>query len=149
MATQVDGFRLVLAVVAATSVGLMGANLQPMLIGAIMDGFSLTAGQAGLAGSVELGAIAVASLLIARRVSSLSRTRLALVGAVVTILGYGLSAAAPSFGLLVGARLVAGCGEGAILAAGNAAAASARDPDRLWALLRRFSWAASPTPSGH
>jgi predicted MFS family arabinose efflux permease len=112
-----------------------------MLVGAIMDGFSLSAREAGLAGSVELGAIAVVSLLIAPRVSSLSRSSLALVGVAVTIVGYSLSAVAPSYGPLVVARLVAGLGEGAILAAGNAAAASALDPDRLWAFVVIFGGA--------
>jgi predicted MFS family arabinose efflux permease len=116
-------------------VGLIGANLQPMLVGAIMDGHSLSAGEAGLAGSVELGAIAVVALLIAPRVSSVPRGTLALVGVATTILGYVFSAAAPAYGELVAARLLAGIGEGAVLAAGNAAAAAALDPDRLWAFV--------------
>jgi predicted MFS family arabinose efflux permease len=137
-ARTVVGVRLVAAVVVATSVGLVGANLQPMLLGAIIDGLGLSPGEAGFAGSVELGAMAVVTLLLAPRVASLSRSRLALMGAVVTVLGYAFSAAATSFEALLVARLFTGLGEGAVLAAGNAAAASSSDPDRLWAFVVVF-----------
>jgi predicted MFS family arabinose efflux permease len=63
---------------------------------------------------------------------------LAVVGVVTTILGYVLSAAATSHGALLAARLLAGLGEGAVLAAGNAAAASSPNPDLLWAFVVVF-----------
>jgi predicted MFS family arabinose efflux permease len=130
-----DSARLLPAVVIATSVGLLGSSTMPLMIGAVMDGLGVGAGRAGLIGSIELGAVAVVSLAIAPRVGRLPRRALAWVGAGVVAIGCLLSATAGSLAFLLGARLLSGLGSGAASAAGNAAAASSRDPDRLYAKM--------------
>lgn len=121
------------SIVAATGVGLGGSTAMPQLLGALIDGRGLEASAAGLLGSLELGMVAIASLLVAPRVGRTSRLGLALGGAALAALGHLASAAADSYALLAVARLVAGCGAGLALAAGNATVAAAADPDRLYA----------------
>jgi predicted MFS family arabinose efflux permease len=128
-----DSRRLLVAVVAGFVVAYTCENVLPLLIGALIDGFGLDEVGAGVLGSLELGGLAVASLLLASRVDRISRRRLAICGLVAACAGHGLSALAESFPVLALARVAAGLGEGATIAAANSAAASARVPDRLFA----------------
>jgi predicted MFS family arabinose efflux permease len=77
--------------------------------------------------------LALASLLLAPRVDRMSRRRLAIRCVIAACAGHALSALADSFQALALARIVAGLGEGAAIAAANSAASSARFPDRLFA----------------
>jgi predicted MFS family arabinose efflux permease len=120
-------------VVAAFSVAYAGENALPLLLGSLVDGFGLDEASAGVLGSLELGGLAVSSLLLAPRVDRMSRRQLAVWGAIAACAGHGLSALTDSFSMLAVARFAAGLGEGATIAAANSAAASARDPDRLFA----------------
>ena len=128
-----DSRRLIVAVVAAFVVAYTCENVLPLLIGSLIDGFGLDEVGAGVLGSLELGGLAAASLLLAPRVDRMSRRHLAVYGAIAACTGHGLSALVDSFPVLMLARIVAGLGEGAVIAAANSAAASARDPDRLFA----------------
>jgi predicted MFS family arabinose efflux permease len=128
-----DSWRLLLAVVAAFGVAYEGVNALPLLLGSLVDGLGLDEAGAGALGSLELGGLAASSLLLAPRVDRMSRRRLAFCGALGACAGHGLSALADSFSILALARFAAGLGEGATIAAANSAAASARDPDRLFA----------------
>jgi len=128
-----DSRRLLLGVSAGFVIAYAGTNALPLLIGSLIDGVGLDEASAGLLGSLELGGLALASLLLAPRVDRLSRRHLALCGVVTACAGHGLSALTDSFPVLVLARIAAGLGEGATIAAVNSAAASAGDPDRLFA----------------
>lgn len=128
-----DSRRLLPAVVAAFVVAYTCENALPLLIGSLIDGFGLDEVGAGILGSLELGGLALASLLLAPRVDRMSRRHLAICGVIAACAGHALSALAGSFPVLVFARIAAGLGEGATIAAANSAAASARDPDRLFA----------------
>ena len=120
-----DSRRLIAAVVAAFVVAYTCENVLPLLIGSLIDGFGLDEVGAGVLGSLELGGLAAASLLLAPRVDRMSRRHLAVYGAIAACAGHGLSALAGSFPVLVLARIAAGLGEGAAIAAANSAAASA------------------------
>jgi predicted MFS family arabinose efflux permease len=132
-ATPRDSWRFLLAVVAAFGVAYAGVNALPLLLGSLVDGLGLDEAGAGALGSLELGGLAASSLLLASRVDRVSRRRLAIWGALGACAGHGLSALAGSFPVLVLARIAAGLGEGATIAAANSAVASVRDPDRLFA----------------
>jgi predicted MFS family arabinose efflux permease len=112
---------------------LLGFNTLPLLVGAVIDGLGLDARQAGLLGSVEIGAMAAASLLLAPRVGAIPRRRVAIASAAVVIGAHVLSAIPADFALLLSLRLLAGLGEGCIYAIANAVIASSVDPDRLYA----------------
>lgn len=124
---------LLLAVAAGLVLANAGGNALPLLLGSLIDELGLEEAGAGALGSLELGGLAAASLVLASRVDRLSRRHLAIAGGLAACAGHGLSALAGSFPALALARVVAGLGEGATIAAANSAAASARDPDRLFA----------------
>jgi predicted MFS family arabinose efflux permease len=124
-----------LGVLAATGVGASGANMMPILLGAVTDAWALDPGAAGLLGTLELVAGALGSLAIAPRAAAVSRRRLALGAGALAATGYLLSAAAGGYASLAFVRVATGVCCGLALAAGNAAAAGARDPDRLFALV--------------
>jgi predicted MFS family arabinose efflux permease len=126
---------LLLGAVAATGIGVLSADTMPLLVGALMDDLSLSEARAGPLGSVELAAGALVSISVAHWVGRISRRTLALAGAVLVIAGCLISAAVQGYAALTAARLGVGLGSGAILAAGNAAVAACRDPDRLYARM--------------
>ncbi len=128
-----DPRTLLWAAVAAVGVGLLGFNTLPLLVGAVIDGLGLDARQAGLLGSVEIGAMAVASLLLAPRVGVIPRRAVAISSAAVVTGAHLLSAIPDEIALLLSLRLLAGLGEGCIYAIANAVIASSVDPDRLYA----------------
>ena len=133
-ATSTDyGLRPIAAVLAASAIGLSASNCLPLLLGAIVEAFSVRPWEAGLVGSVELGGVALAALLLAPWVRRVSRVRLALAGALLATAAQLLSALAGSYALLLSMRALAGLGEGIALAAGMAAVAASPDPDRLYA----------------
>ncbi len=130
MSASRDPRTLLWAAAGAVVVGLLGFNTLPLLVGAVMDGLGFDERQAGLLGSMEIGAMAAASLLLAPRVDVLSQRRVALVSVAVVAGAHLLSAFADGFALLMGVRLVAGIGEGCIYATANAVIAGSRDPAR-------------------
>jgi predicted MFS family arabinose efflux permease len=65
----------------------------------------------------------------------MSRARVALTGILVLVVGNIASAYAGSFDALLIARIITGSGSGLISAAGTAAAASSRQPERVFAII--------------
>lgn len=126
---------LMLGVFAAYGIGLSGANTMPILLGALMDGLALDSQSAGFLGTLELVAGALGSLVLAPRAATAPRRRLALGGGALAVGGYFLSAAAGGYGSVALVRVATGVCCGVVLAAGNAAAAGSKDPDRLFALV--------------
>jgi len=130
-----DPPRIIWAVTAAYTIGVLGGNMQPLLIGALMDGLHMDGGSAGLLGSIELGAVALSSFALAPRMGTISRRLLSCVGAVLAVLGYGGSMLAASFASLAVCRVAAGVGAGMVLAIGNAAVSACRHPERVYAQM--------------
>ncbi len=128
-----NDLRPIVAVLAASAIGLSASNCLPLLLGAIVEAFSVRPWEAGLVGSVELWGVALSALLLAPWVRHVPRARLALAGAVVATVAQLLSALAESYAMLLSIRALAGLGEGTALAAGLAAVAASPDPDRLYA----------------
>lgn len=129
---------LLVAVLAATGIGLLGSNTMPILVGALIDGLGMDEGGVGLFASLELGGVALGSLGVAALAARISRRRAGLLGGAIAALGYAAAAAAPSAAPLAAARFVAGLGCGVAMAAGNAAAAAVDEPDRLFARVAFF-----------
>ena len=127
------GLRPIAAVLGASAIGLSASNCMPLLLGAIVEAFSVRPWEAGLVGSVELGGVALAALLLAPWVRRVPRVRIALAGALVATGAQFLSALAESYAVLLWMRGLAGVAEGTALAAGMSAVATSPDPDRLYA----------------
>jgi predicted MFS family arabinose efflux permease len=126
------------AVMAATGVGYLSANMMPMWLGSVMDGLAIGPEQAGRLGSAELLAGAAASLFVAPLVGRIPRRRLALTACGLVGVGYLLSAFTGTYLPLVLLRAATGLCCGVLLAVGNAAAAGAREPDRVFAAMGFF-----------
>jgi MFS family permease len=124
-----------LGVLAAYGIGLSGANTMPLLLGALMDALALDSQSGGFLGTLELVAGALGSLVLAPRAATVPRRRLALVGGALAVSGYFLSAAVSGYTAIALVRVATGVCCGVVLAAGNAAAAASKDPDRLFALV--------------
>jgi predicted MFS family arabinose efflux permease len=125
--------RLLVSVLITTQLAYGGAFIMPMLVGAFIDGRGLDPAAAGLLGSGELLGLALASIALAGFVARGSRRRWVMGGLALAAIGHGFSALVTSYEGLLVARILAGVGEGALLATGNAVAASADDPERLFA----------------
>ena len=130
---------LLWAGVAAITVALLGGNALPLLVGAVVEGMGLDESQASFMGGVEIGAMALSTLLLAPWMATLSRRVLALGGALAVASAFGVSVLASGFEALTVLRGVAGVGEGCVLAAFNAAVASCVDPDRFYARVAVFA----------
>lgn len=135
--TPLSGLFL-LACVATLGVGLLSSNALPLIIGTLVDSVALSEAEAGLVGSYEMAAVAVAAGLLAFRVHRLSKVRLALAGSALVVAANLVSSLFPAPDLLPVWRCVAGAGAGCALAAGNAAIAGHKDPDRIFALVTFF-----------
>jgi predicted MFS family arabinose efflux permease len=122
-----------LAVMAGSCIGALGIDVAPQVLAAIEDELRISELSAGLAVSTELGALAAASILFARRVARGSRARFALVGAALFCAAQALAGGVNAYGALLATRAVAGLGAGLVAAGAMAAAAGARDPERLFA----------------
>jgi predicted MFS family arabinose efflux permease len=137
MSTPDEGnrvLRLLAAVIAAQAAGWASFELAPLLVAALMDRFALGEAAAGGLASAELIALAAAMLASAGSMAWRSRARLGMAGACVAVAGHLASAFTSSYPLLLCARVLAGLGAGVAFAAGSAAAAGARRPERVFAI---------------
>jgi predicted MFS family arabinose efflux permease len=140
--------RLIAAVTAAWTVSLFGFYAQSQLLGHIMTEFGKGEAAVGWLFSVENAALALTTLAAAGPMARFSRARAAIFGAAVVALASAASAFATSWESLLVMRCISGMGAGIAGAAGTAAAASARDPERIYAAVT-VAWglagAAEPT----
>ncbi len=135
MRDETDSAALLAAVTAAYTIGVLGGNLQPLLIGALIDSLHMDASRAGLLGSIELAAVATASFIVAPRIGRVPRRSLILLGAAAAAAAYGASALPQSFAAFIPLRVLAGAGAGVVLAVGNATVSACRHPDRVFARM--------------
>lgn len=114
-----------------STLGILG--LVPLLIGSYVEGYHLSLREASELVSVEVAAAIVTLLGIASRMSSISRSRVCRVGAIIGGVSYLAGAALSGFWLLCIFRVISGVGIGLIGAAVNASVARAQAPERLYA----------------
>ena len=117
---------------AADGLGNVILLAMPFMIGAfvVQLGFSLS--EAGMILSVEMGMIAVVSLAIAPMMSKLSRSQVAVTGAVIAVIANILCIYTTEYESILWYRAISGLGYGLALAAGNAAVSSAANPARTF-----------------
>lgn len=117
---------------AADGIGLQSAILAPWLIGIYVTDFEFGTAEAGLLLSMEFGALALVNFLISPFMGSLPRKTLALVGAMLVIIGNVASATLDVWTSLAVTRVLCGIGAGLAMGAGNATAAGANNPAQLF-----------------
>ena len=114
-------------------IGYLSYIVSPVVIGSVVEGLGLDAGEAGLVATAELLTLALCIIALAPRMAALPRRKLALLGVVLVIMGHAGAASASSFWLLLPARAVGGLGLGMLVATGNATIAGSGMPQRLFA----------------
>jgi DHA1 family inner membrane transport protein len=120
-----------LATFVVAVVGLLGANLVPLMLLA-MDGIGLSPTDAGAMMTGSLLATAVVALATMRWVAGPHRRLVARVGLVFATVGYAAAAFATAAPVLLAiALIVAGAGAGAAVSAGGAALASFQGSNRV------------------
>jgi predicted MFS family arabinose efflux permease len=129
-----DSRALMLAVLAGNCIAVVGWWVQPETIFGLMRGLALSETSAALVASAEVTMVAFTSIALGFR-GGRSHRQLALLGTGIALLGHALSILSSSYALLIGLRLIAGVGEGCLLAAVTAVLASSSDPDRRYALV--------------
>ena len=130
-----ETFRIGVAGSVCWAMGLFGLYGQVQMLAPIMARFGALEGAVGQLYSVENAAFFITILLVSGPLARVSRVRTALLGALLYAVGNVASANAGSLEALTLARMVAGVGSGFVVAAGTASAASARAPERVFAIV--------------
>jgi predicted MFS family arabinose efflux permease len=126
---------VLVAITASWTISLFGYYAQAQLLGPIMQDFHQGEEAVGWLFSLENTVLAVSGLVIAGPLARWSRARTALLGGAIAVAANLVSAFVGSFEALTVARVLAGLGAGMAGAAGVAAAASTREPDRMFAAV--------------
>ncbi|MFE7631814.1 MFS transporter [Kocuria sp. NPDC057446] len=111
-------------------VGFMTANLVPVMIVALTGGPGLSVTAAGTLMTASLLACAASCLATSRWTARGGRYVVARAGLLLTALGFGAAALAPSVPVVVAGVVLGGLGAGGAVSAGGAALGALRDPDR-------------------
>ncbi|MEU9097177.1 MFS transporter [Streptomyces sp. NPDC048361] len=120
--------------VAVFTAGYLAAYLLPTVVGRLSAGLGLSPAEAGLVGSTLLLSSATAGFTLASRVERHGPRRLARLGLLLAITGYGAAALTTLLPLVVAGAVVGGLGSGTATAVAAAGIAAQRDPHRASAL---------------
>jgi len=134
-APRSETIKLSLAAGMCWALAMLGLYAQPQLLESIMADHGALEGAVGRMFSFENGSFFITLLLASGPIASMSRTRTALSGILVLVVGNIASAYAGSLGALLMARTITGIGAGLVSAAGTAAVASSLQPDRIFAII--------------
>ena len=107
----------------------------PLVVAAVGAGFHLAGGPAGYAASAEMGGIALGAFVAGARVGKADRRGVVLIGALLAAAANGASALVHDYPVLLGLRVSAGIGSGALLAAMAASVGATVKPDRNFAIF--------------
>jgi len=124
--------KILVASAAAYCIANIGWWVQPSLIYEVIVRYRVRESEAGLVASAEMTAIALGSVLFAKLITKIPLLQIALVGAVVALIGAALSIVVQDYNFLLMSRSVTGLGEGAMLAVASASLASFKDPDKAY-----------------
>ena len=120
----------------AIGVGYLPLLVLPWTFGALVTAAGYSESHAGWIATAEIGALAIASLLTARRAAAPGRRSLAGGSMLLAVLANGVTMIAPPVGVtFVAARILSGAACGVAVAVGNAAAAGSKNPTRAFAVL--------------
>jgi len=116
---------------AANSAAYVGYTTLPFLMGVLSQSGVLSLADAGTLGSLELAAMAITALVLAPKVTRVSPKKLAFTGAAIAISAHLLSGLVDGFEMLMPLRILAGLGEGALIATAGPLPARSSTPEKL------------------
>jgi predicted MFS family arabinose efflux permease len=123
-----------LAVAAAYNVGLWGLYLQPQLLSPLMEKLQASETDIGVLYGAENFLYFIALLLTAIPVTKYSRTKMAILGTVIAVVGSIASAFTDSLSMLMFYRCIVSVGGGIASGAATASGAGSKDPVRTFAI---------------
>ena len=123
-----------LAVAAAYSVGLWGLYLQPQLLSPLMEKLQVTETEVGALYGVENFIYFITLLLTTIPVTKYSRTKMAMLGVIIVVVGSIACAFADSLSMLMFYRCIVSVGGGIASGSATASAAGSKDPVRTFAI---------------
>ncbi|MEH6551756.1 MAG: MFS transporter [Pseudomonadales bacterium] len=123
-----------LAVAAAYNVGLWGLYLQPQLLSPLMEKLQASETEIGVLYGAENFVYFIALLLTAIPVTKYSRTKMAILGTVIAVVGSIASAFTDNLTMLMLYRCIVSIGGGMVSGAATASAAGSKDPVRTFAI---------------
>ena len=135
LAVVQSNWKFLVATFAASGLGYLGSSAAPVLVQALLDGTSFNEQDVGLLGTIELSTLAATLFVLVPFVPHVSHRMLAVVGAIVTALGFGLTALSGAFLPFVIGRIIIGIGGGLAIAGANAAIAARADAERIYAII--------------
>ncbi|MEI9963411.1 MAG: MFS transporter, partial [Caulobacteraceae bacterium] len=130
---RLDPLRL--GLVGAICLGECSLFVMPFMVGAMTELYRISPGEAGLVLSLQMVMMTTASLAISALFSRITLRHAAVAGGVLALVGHGIAAVGPPWPLFLASRLLAGFGEGLVLATANAAAARTAEPHRAFSLI--------------
>lgn len=116
-------------------IGYMGYMLMPALLAAVIQQLGINEAQAGMAGTMQLGGLALALFTSTLVLDRVNVRNLVLLGTLVTIAGLSLTVSTNSFQAVLIGLGASGVGMGMVLAGGNTLVASSKSPDKLFATI--------------
>lgn len=122
------------AAILGVIIGNASPMMQPLLVGIYVDKMHFDVSAAGYISAGELAGLAIAAMLISRYIDRYSLRVLGVGACLLFGLANVASIQATSIWAVVIARVAAGVGAGAALAAGSAIAARTHSPERVFAL---------------
>lgn len=117
-------------VVALFAAGYLAPYLLPTVVGRLDSGLPLSATEAGAAGSALLLGSACAGFVLASRVERIGARRLARLGLLLAVVGYGGAALAGDVPVVVAGAVLGGLGSGTVTTVAATRIADQPDPHR-------------------
>jgi predicted MFS family arabinose efflux permease len=122
------------ALAAGVTLGYLGSNVMPVLLGGITTSRHLSNTAAGAIGTAQLMATAIAAFALTARAGRPGRTTFARWGLAAAAVGFGASMVAPDAVTLGATNILAGLGLGIVGAMALAGLPNTADPDRATAI---------------
>ncbi len=127
--------RWMIGALAGINLGNIAIFTAPIYIGSLMDSFGFTENQTGLISTLEIGAVAVTCLLLSRWLGSFSLQKLAMTGAIATLIINVITISLNDYVSILLSRTLAGVGAGLCLAATSALLSRMKDPDQIVGIM--------------
>jgi MFS transporter, DHA1 family, inner membrane transport protein len=108
--------------------------VKPLLVGALIDGYHLTARQAGFVAGIEMAGVGLAAIITSAFGANWGRHALIRFGAIIGVIGSLTPLASQSVPALLVLRLTAGMGSGFIAAVVISTIGRSGQPERLFGL---------------
>jgi predicted MFS family arabinose efflux permease len=138
-AIDVDGLTCLIAMILLSAIGNGVLVIQPLAVGAMVDGLGFTDKQAGFIVFTELASFSAGSMVMSGLIHRLNRRHVAIAGIVLFALGNFLSAVPKTFLPFLLLRTLPGFACALAIAAFVSTAVLAKVPDRVFGMVNAFS----------